>query len=424
MAKPIINYIYPFDATTTKQITFTYTGDLPYRNRLIIYNATTLSVIYDITSPSRVLYCTLPADTCINGQKYAAAVQCFDSEGVASAVSDKAYFWCMEQPSFYFLNVTDGETITSSSFFAELFYAQTQGEVLSQFQYFIYDSSKVLLSASQIFYSTDYLTYNYTALEDDTVYYIRAKGLTQYGTALDTGYIEINVDTSYDNADYNNINALCNENNSIVTYYTNFTIVNSDEDGSLYDYDDSYINLVGKSLHYTTGIDLSGNFLLCIRIKEFYDTATLLQVADDNYAFTLSSYVYDDYTMRFKLTVPNGIESYILYSEPYIPNATTVFTIYIQRGAILEKGGAVRNVSDLYQLHVFTTEQDDTNDMHWGTNEPDASLADVYDVWVTNENTPTVEIKKENIHRFIRDDEPVVLAKDLYDIWIGRSDDT
>lgn len=410
MAKPIINYIYPFDATIEKKITFTYTGDLPYQNRLIIYDATTLSVIYDRTSASRVLYCTLPAGTCANGTKYAASIQCYDSSGTASSLSDKTYFWCLDQPSFYFSNVADGDVVTTSSLYAELLYYQPQDEGLAQFQFFIYDSSQVLLAESQVYYSTDYLTYNYSGLENETVYYIRAKGLTQYGTELDTGYIEIDIHTDYDNADFTNIDVVCNENSSIVTYYTNFTIVNSDEDGSTYEYEDSYINLVNNTLHYTTGINVEGDFLLCVKIKEYYDSATLLEASDESYGFTLTSYVYDDAYMRFKLTVYNGLTPYILYSEPYLPEATDVFTIYIKR------------VNNIYQLYVFMEENESESNMFFGLTEPSSSIAELYDKWLTTDNTPTVEVLKGNVHRFIMDDEPVVLAQDLFDIWIGGKD--
>ena len=408
MAKPVINYIFPFDATDNKKITFTYTGDLPYYNRLIIYRADTLQTVYDVTSSSRVLYCTLPSGICVNGSKYAAAIQCFDENNVGSSISDKVYFWCLQQASFYFLNVTDGQTITKSSFYAELFYSQAQSEELSQFQFFIYNSAKTLLSESQIFYSTDKLSYNYQGLEDDTIYYIRAKGLTQYGTELDTGFIEIDVNTDFDNAEFNNINAECDEKSSIVTYYTNFTIVNSDEDGSSYRYEDSYIDLNGEELNYTTGLSVSGDFILCIKIKEYFDSATLLTVSDESYGFTISSYVYDDSYMRFKLTVPNGLTPYILYSEPYHPDSSTVFTIYIKR------------INNIYQMYVFTEEYITEADMHFGNIEPVSGTVNKYDVWINTENEPTVKILREDVNRFIMDDEPIVLAEKPYDIWIGR----
>lgn len=411
MAKPIINYIYPFDATKDKRITFTYTGDLPYQNRLVIYDAVTLSVIFDRTSASRVLYCTLPAGTCQNGVKYAAAIQCYDSNGIASSLSDKTYFWCMDQPSFYFSNVEDGQLVMTSSLYAELLYYQPQEEELLQFQFFIYDSKQVLLAESQVYYSTDYLTYKYTGLENEKIYYIRAKGLTQYGTQLDTGYIEIDVHTSYDSADFTNIDAVCNANSSVVTYYTNFVIVNSVEDGGDYQYEDSYINLVDNSLHYETGIHVDGDFLLCIKIKEYYDSATLLEVSDESYGFTLSSYVYDNGDLRFRLTVPNGLTPYILYSDPYIPGPTDIFVVYIKR------------INNIYQLYVFMEENSDESNMFFGTNEPASELPERYDKWLTNENVPTVEVLEDDVHRFVMDDEPIVLAKDLYDIWIGGKDE-
>lgn len=409
MAKPIINYIYPFDATEDKKITFTYSGDLPYYNRLVIYNASTLAVLYDVTSSSRVLYCTLPADTCTNGTKYAAAIQCFDSEMAESTLSDKVYFWCLEDPSFYFYNVSDGDVITTSSFYAELIYSQAQSEELSQFQFFIYDSSKVLLSSSQVYYSTNYLTYNYQGLEDDTIYYIRAKGLTQYSTELDTGYIEIEVNTSYDNSEYNNIIAECNENNSVVTYYTNFIIITSDEDSDDYEYDDSYINLTELDLTYSD-LDIEDDFLMGIQIREYYETGTLLTCSGETMDFTLTSYVYDDTTMRFKLTVNNGVTPYILYSDAFIPEAYTIFTIFIKR------------VNNIYNLEVYTYEEDMDFNMFFGSVDPSEYdfETEEKDIWIDVDTDPTTMIESDEVNKFIMIEEPIVLAGDMWDIWIGE----
>ena len=187
-------------------------------------------------------------------------------------------------------------------------------------------------------------------------------------------------------------------------------MVNSDEDGDDYDYEDSYIDLNGKELNYTTGLSVSGDFILGIRIKEYYESGKLLTVSDESYGLTLTSYVYDDAYMRFRLTVPNGLTPYILYSEPYLPTPATVFTIYIKR------------VNSIYQLYVFTTEAETENDMHFGTNEPD--VPSMYDIWINNENEPTETFLKEDVHRFIMEEEPIVLAQNKFDIWIGRWKDS
>lgn len=44
MAKPSINKIVPFDANYDKIITMTYMGDMPYSNRIIVYDAETMDV--------------------------------------------------------------------------------------------------------------------------------------------------------------------------------------------------------------------------------------------------------------------------------------------------------------------------------------------------------------------------------------------
>jgi hypothetical protein len=68
-------------------------------------------------------------------------------------------------------------------------------------------------------------------------------------------------------------------------------------------------------------------------------------------------------------------------------------------------------------------ENPDESNMFFGTNEPASELPERYDKWLTNENVPTVEVLEDDVHRFVMDDEPIVLAKDLYDIWIGGKDE-
>ena len=49
MAKPVINKIIPFDATVNYTLSMSYIGNIPYKNRIIIYDARTLQVIFDHT---------------------------------------------------------------------------------------------------------------------------------------------------------------------------------------------------------------------------------------------------------------------------------------------------------------------------------------------------------------------------------------
>ena len=63
MSKPVINSIKPFDATKASKVSMAYIGNLPYSNRIIIYDATTLSVVFDDTQSGFTLEHTIPANT-------------------------------------------------------------------------------------------------------------------------------------------------------------------------------------------------------------------------------------------------------------------------------------------------------------------------------------------------------------------------
>jgi hypothetical protein len=71
-----------------------YSGNLPYSNKITIYDAESLNVVFIDTITTHLLKHTIPANTLTNGDKYAIECQMFDSNGTASALSDKVYFYC------------------------------------------------------------------------------------------------------------------------------------------------------------------------------------------------------------------------------------------------------------------------------------------------------------------------------------------
>ena len=73
MSRPQINRIKPFDATKDAIVTMSYVGNYPKRNRVIIYDAITMLVIYDNTTTMGKFEIehTIPANTLKNGKKYA-----------------------------------------------------------------------------------------------------------------------------------------------------------------------------------------------------------------------------------------------------------------------------------------------------------------------------------------------------------------
>jgi hypothetical protein len=251
------------------------------------------------------------------------------------------------------------------------------------------------------------MTYPYRGLEDDKFYYIRARGITQSGIELDTGYIRFFV--NYENPEkYQLIYANCNPRNSVVTYQTNFIVINASTDDE-YEYDNSFINLIGKTLVYDKDFIIDGDFTISIRGKDLYRNTTILKCSNSETGFTLSSYIYDDGNMRYKLTVPNGICNYILYSDPICPIGEDIITIHIRR------------INNIYKLVVFV---DDgigrlTNNMWFGETRPTSSKLAMYDIWITEGSAEITYIEKENVNSYYRNDEPSLLADTKYDIWIG-----
>lgn len=409
MAKPQINKINPLDATNDNIISMSYVGNMPYSNRIVIYDATTLAVLYDNTSTNTnySIEHIIPANTLTNGKKYAIQGQVFDINGNVSVLSDKAYFYCLATPLFYFSNVNDGDIINTASIFATLVYQQSDFEDLNEYRYYLYDSTKNLLVESETFYGADNLNYAYRGLEDDKFYYIRVIGNTVKGIQLDTGYVKIFV--NYENPeDYKLIYAECDPKNSIVTYQTNFVVINPSDTTTEYEFNNGWINLVDKTLLYDKDFIVNGDFTMSIRGKDMYRNQTIMRASNENEGFTLSSYIYDDGQMRYKLSIPNGLCNYILYSEPIMPEEQDIVTIHIRR------------INNVYQLYCYIElGEEELHNMWFGSAQPSLSQLDNYDIWINIDNEGTVRIDKNDVNIFYQKDEPILLVENDYDIWIG-----
>ncbi len=330
MAKPQVNKIVPFDAKYDFTVSMSYIGNLPHSNRIIIYDAVTMLTVYDQVKDGLALDHTIPQNTLENGKKYAIQCQVFDSSNNASPLSDKAYFYCLTTPSFYFDDIDDDKTFRSASIYVTLVYGQLEGEEIDEFRFYLYDDLKNLLIESETFYTNANMNYAYRGLTDDRFYYIRSVGTTVKGIQLDTGYIKIFI--NYENPkDYKLIDAQCNEQNSVVTYQTNFVVINPSDLDSEYEYKDGFINLIDKTLVYDKDFMITGNFTLSIRGKDMYRNATILKCSNNMTSFTVTSYIYDDSQMRYKLAVSNGLCNYILYSDPIKPTKNDIVTIHLRR---------------------------------------------------------------------------------------------
>lgn len=399
MAKPIIKKITPFDAAKDYTVSFAWTGNRSYRNRIIIYRNENLDVIYDSTVTSFKLEQIIPANTLVNGKKYIIKCQSFDHEGVESALSEGMLFYTFATPDFDFENIT--ETITSSSFHAVIRYYSPDFEDVDSYKFYLYDSTKRQLLESKSLYDDVDISYTYRGLESNTHYFFRCIGITVNGMELDTGYVEIHV--KYENpSTYSRLYAVNKPERGCISLESNLIIIqyNGSEE---FDYKDGMINLIDKTLYYDEGFLIENDFTLVLRGLHLWGTREILRMHNENRGLSLSSRIYGDGRLRFKLKVPNGVSNYILYSEPLNFTDADMVTI------------CVRRINNVYQLKTFFKVNFVPEGNYWfGRTKPKTNV-EKYDTWFVTDEALT-KVLKDEITIFT--DDTVENAK-KYDIWIG-----
>ncbi len=339
MARPIVNKIQPFDADKAYDISISWTGNRAYANRVIIYDNKTNDIVFDDTVSTFDLTHTIPACTLKNGGVWVIEAQIYDEENIASALSEKVLFYTFETPAFYFDNLSEGEKITGASFSASIYYASSDWENISSYHFYLYDSTKKELLKSNAFYDDADMNYTYRGLENDTLYYIRCVGVTVHGMPLDTGYVEIHV--KYENPNtYARIYTTALPNQGCIQVSSNLIIIqyNGTEE---FTYQDNMIDLREKTLYYNEGFIIEDDFTILLRGKNLWQTADLLKMGNNDMGLTLSSRIYTDGKLRFRLLVPNGVCNYLLYSDAQVFTNQDILTI------------AVRRKNHLYQIEVF-----------------------------------------------------------------------
>lgn len=403
MAKPQIMKILPFDANYDYEISISWLGNRAYRNRIMIYDNETNNLIFDDTVTTFNLKHTIPAHTLINGRKYIIQAQTFDVENIPSALSDKVLFYTFSTPDFYFRDLSD--VIDNSTFTASIYYYSPDWEDINKYVFYLYDATKKELLRSDEFIDNDENSINYTykGLDNDTVYYIRCIGVTVNGMELDTGYVEIMVKFENPNT-YARIYATPKPEQGCIQVSTNLIIIqyNGEDD---FDYIDGMIDLRDKVLYYDQGFNIENDFTVIIRGMYLWQTKEIFRMANDSMSLSLSSRIYTDGRLRFRLLVPNGIGNYLLYSEPLYFDNEDMITV------------AIRRKNNVYQLKVFEELGliTDSNNMWYGLLRPQKNLTTKYDEWIeTNEDTYMVS--KEDFTTYIKEIEP---DAEVNDFWFG-----
>ena len=404
MAKPIVKHITPFDANEDYEITLSWSGNRSHANRIIICDYETNAVVFDDMASSFALKHTIPAHTLTNGKKYTIQAQTYDVENNPSALSDKVLFFVFKTPDFYFKDLPENNLIANSTFTANIYYYSEDWEDISKYIFYLYDASKKQLLESKELTDDFNINYTYRGLDNNTVYYIRCVGVTVNGMELDTGYIETTVKFENPNQ-YARLYATPLPKQGCIQVATNLIIIQYNGTDS-FDYIDGMIDLRDKMLYYDKGFLIKDDFTVLIRGINLWQTAEIFKMSNGNLDLTLTSRIYDEGKLRFKLTVPNGVSNYIIYSDEQVFTNTDMVTV------------AIRRKNNVYLLKVFIELGLDSKEgnMWYGTLRPPRQSMDDNDTWI---DTPgdTVMINKDNYQTFLEEDEP--LAAILNDLWLG-----
>lgn len=343
MARPSIVKINPFDADEDYEVSIIWTGSRAHGNRIIIsdYEDDKAEPI-EFTVSSFDLKNTIPKRRLTNGKKYIIQAQVYDEENIPSALSNKVIFYTFKRPEFYFEDLSDNTVIENSSFTATIHYRSEDWEDISKYVFYLYDASKKqLLQSNEMTDSFD-ISYTYKGLENNTDYYIRCAGVTVNGMELDTGYKKVTI--KYENPNtYARIYATPLPSQGCIQLSTNLIIVQYNGTDN-FEYADSMIDLRDKTLYYNEGFLIKDDFTLIIRGVNLWQNADIFKMCNQNMGLTLSSHIYTDGTLRFRLIAPNGIGNYLLYSEPLIFNNDDMVTIELRRK------------NNIYQIKVFVTD--------------------------------------------------------------------
>jgi len=403
MAKPQIMRISPFDANKDYEITLLWSGNRAHANRIIICDSETNNVVFDDTVSSYALKHTIPAYTLKNSKKYTIQAQTYDTENIPSALSNKVLFYTFATPDFYFEDLVENPTISNSSFTATVHYYSDDWEDISKYVFYLYDASKKqLLKSNEMTDDLD-ISYTYKGLENNTVYYVRCIGVTINGMELDTGYQEISVEYENPNT-YARIYATPIPSQGCIQVATNLILIQYNGTES-FEYIDGMIDLRNKTLYYDEGFLIEDDFTVIIRGINLWQNAELFKMCNGNLGLTLSSHIYNEGKLRFRLLVPNGVSNYLLYSDEQVFENRDMVTI------------AIRRKNNVYQLKVFVELGDaKDNNMWYGTERPNRNLIHNDDSWINTDGN-TYVVNKNNYTTFLGELEPLNAIID--DLWLG-----
>ena len=299
MGKPTLYPIAPFDKTIGTVLYFTYSGNQAVKNKVVIRENTSNTIVYEKEYETFQLKHKLDPtnlSSLENGKQYNVTVQVFDSSGTGSPISTPGLFYCFTTPQFSISNITQGQIIQSSYLPVNVSYFQQEDEPINQYSISLYDAGHQKISSSNILYSIPVGSdsYTFSGLLDDNTYYIKAQGTTVHGFAFDTGFIQFSVNYITPSAFY--LLELANQYEmGSIKIQSNIIMITGESDSNEYTEDNSCLIITnGRYAKFSEGYVINGDFALSF-IGNAQDNKVILELVGSDCRATVTNIVeYSD----------------------------------------------------------------------------------------------------------------------------------
>jgi len=290
--KPGLYLIPSFDSSLGSTIKFSWLGNQPISNTLVIKNNTTNEVVYEQTQTTMRLEHAIPISSgLVNGTLYNAAIRVTDSNGVNSEWSDVLLFYCYSTPTFQ-INIEPDQIIQAQTYGVNIAYAQSEGELLQSYRIRVYNSDSVVIYDSNTRYVLD--TVKITNLQDNNHYSILATGETINGIVLSTGRINFSADFIKSEAYF--VLELQNMYDTGGVYMkSNIISVEGTSDSDVTYIDNEIADLTNNVVHFNKGFTISGDFSLLIKGSQFGVNERILRLSGND-EIVIVDYKYDTFS--------------------------------------------------------------------------------------------------------------------------------
>jgi hypothetical protein len=325
--KPFLYVIPSFDASVGITIKFSWLGNQPVSNTLIIRDNNTNVIMYEKMLQTMRLEHTIASGSGLrNGTLYNASIKVTDSNGVDSEWSDILLFYCYTTPTFK-INIEPNQIIQAQTYGVDIAYTQPEGEQLQSYRVRVYNSDDILVYDSNTRYMLD--TVRITNLQDNNHYSIIATGETINGMQLSTGRIDFSADFIKAEAYF-----VCELQNMYDTggiyIKSNIVSVEGHSDSEVIYIDNTIADLTNNVVHFDKGFSITDNFSLLLKGSKFEVGESVLRLSGGSEIITVD-YKYDAISnvYYFELHAIYGNTNYMITKiNPY---STEEISLWINR---------------------------------------------------------------------------------------------